>query len=173
MARELQSTRRLPAGSLSRLTSRQLAEATVGTLGSASIDIDLLEAAAAPVLSKANRVPVPLAPILEAHRQDAPTAIDRIGATLDLLAGGEAAPGQPAPLPPRPCPIPRAVGGGCQVWSAPGPGAQGIPMGAVWAVLGRPWPRAGPTVSAPWSSRWAETRARVEKSGPRGASNTS
>ena len=100
MARELQSTRRLPAGSLSRLTSRQLGEATVGTLGSASIDIDLLEAAAALVLSKANRVPVPLALMLKAHRQDAPTAIDRIGATLDLLAGGEAAPGQPAPLPP-------------------------------------------------------------------------
>ena len=173
VVRALQSARRPPAGSLSRLTWRQLAEATVGTLESASIDIDLLEAAAAPVLCGANRFPVPLAPMLKAHGQETPTAIDRVGADLGLLASGEAAPGQPATLPPRPCPIPRAVGGGCQVWSAPGPGAQGIPMGAVWAVLGRPWLQAGPTVSAPWSSRWAETRARVEKSGPRGASNTS
>ena len=100
MARELQSARRPPAGSLSRLTWRQLAAATVGTLGSASIDIDLLEAAAALVLCGASRILVPLAPMLKAHGREAQTAIDRVGADVGLLAGGEAAPGQPAPLPP-------------------------------------------------------------------------
>ena len=87
-----------PGGTLSRLTLRQLAEATVGTIGSASIDIDLLEAAAALLLCGASRIPVPLAPMLKAHGREAPTAIDRVGANLGLLASGEAAPGQPAPL---------------------------------------------------------------------------
>ena len=144
MVRALQSARRPPAGSLSRLTWRQLAEAAAGTLGSASIDIDLLEAAAAPVLCGASRIPVPLAPMLKAHGREAPTAIDRVGADLGLLASGEAAPGQPATLPPRPCPIPRTVGGGCQVWSAPGTRSAGNPhgrgLGSARPPLAPGWP---------------------------------
>ena len=144
MVRALQSARRPPAGSLSRLTWRQLAEAAAGTLGSASIDIDLLEAAAALVLCGASRIPVPLAPMLKAHGREAPTAIDRVGANLGLLASGEAAPGQPATLPPRPCPIPRAVGGGCQVWSAPGTGSAGDShgrgLGSARTPLAPGWP---------------------------------
>ncbi|MHB1625710.1 MAG: tyrosine-type recombinase/integrase [Candidatus Dormibacteria bacterium] len=100
VARALQSARRLPAGTLSRLTSRRLAEAAVGTLKAASIDSDLLEAAAALVLSRANHVPVPLAPLLKAHGPEALTAIDRAGATLELLADGEAGSGQAATLQP-------------------------------------------------------------------------
>ena len=87
VVRALQSARRPPAGTLSRLTLRQLAEATVGTIGSASIAIDLLEAATALVLCEASRIPVPLAPMLKAHGREAPTAIDRVGANLGLLAG--------------------------------------------------------------------------------------
>ncbi len=100
VARALQSARLLPAGTLSRLTSHQLAEAAVGTLKAASIDSDLLEAAAALVLSRANHVPVPLAPLLKAHGAEALMAIDRAGATLELLAGGEAVAGRPATLQP-------------------------------------------------------------------------
>ncbi|MHB8332249.1 MAG: hypothetical protein ACYDEA_08645, partial [Candidatus Dormibacteria bacterium] len=75
-------------------------EAAVGTLKAASIDSDLLEAAAALVLSRANHVPVPLAPLLKAHGPEALTAIDRAGATLELLADGEAGSGQAATLQP-------------------------------------------------------------------------
>ncbi|MHB1500014.1 MAG: tyrosine-type recombinase/integrase [Candidatus Dormibacteria bacterium] len=100
VAKALQSARMLPAGTLSRLTSHQLAEAAVGTLKAASIDSALLEAAAALVLSRANHVPVPLAPLLKVHGPEALTAIDRAGATLELLAGGEAVPGRPATLQP-------------------------------------------------------------------------
>ena len=92
MARALHSARRLPPGTLSRLTSHQLAEAAVGTLRAASVDSELLEAAAALVLSRANHVPVPLGPLLQAHGPEALTAIERAGATLELLADGEAVP---------------------------------------------------------------------------------
>lgn len=90
VARALHSARRLPPGTLSRLTSHQLAEAAVGTLRAASVDSDLLAAAAALVLSRANHVPVPLGPLLQAHGREALTAIERVGATLELLVGGEA-----------------------------------------------------------------------------------
>jgi site-specific recombinase XerD len=96
VARALESARRLPAGTLSRLTSHQLAEAAVGMLMTASTESDLLEAAAALVLSRANCVPVPLAPLLQAHGTGALTAIERAGATLALLADGEVTAGRPA-----------------------------------------------------------------------------
>jgi site-specific recombinase XerD len=92
VARALHSARRLPPRTLSRLTSHQLAEAAVGTLRAASTESDLLEAAAALVLSRANLVPVPLGPLLQAHGRGALTAIERAGATLELLADGEAVP---------------------------------------------------------------------------------
>ena len=98
MARALHSARRLPPGTLSRLTSHQLAEAAVGTGNAVSIDIDLLEAAAALVLSRANHIPVPLTPLLNAHGGEALKAIDRAGATLELLAGVEAESGPPSTL---------------------------------------------------------------------------
>lgn len=98
VARALQFTRRLPPETISRLTSHQLAEAAVGTGNAVSIDIDLLEAAAALVLSRANHIPVPLTPLLKAHGGEALKAIDRAGATLELLAGGEAESGPPSTL---------------------------------------------------------------------------
>ncbi len=79
VASALQSARLLPAR----------------TLEAASIASDLPEAAAALVLSRANHVPVPLAPLLKAYGREALTAVDRAGTTLDLLAGAEAGLGRP------------------------------------------------------------------------------
>lgn len=98
VARALQFAPRLPSETLARLTSHQLAEAAVGTGKAVSIDIALLEAAAALVLSRANHIPVPLTPLLKAHGGEALKAIDRAGATLELLAGGEAESGPPSTL---------------------------------------------------------------------------
>jgi site-specific recombinase XerD len=93
LAEAVMAAQRLPTETLSRLTSLRLAEAAVGALATTAADSEALVAAAALILSRAQQLPVPLGPLLEAHGAAALTALDQARATLDLLAGSKTVPG--------------------------------------------------------------------------------
>ncbi|NNM97499.1 MAG: site-specific integrase, partial [Candidatus Dormibacteraeota bacterium] len=86
IARALRATQLLPAETVSELTSLRLAEAAIGTLSAVPLNSDLITAASALVLSRANHLPVPVRPLLYARGTAARSALERVADTLELLA---------------------------------------------------------------------------------------
>ncbi|HUY54866.1 MAG TPA: tyrosine-type recombinase/integrase [Candidatus Nanopelagicaceae bacterium] len=86
IARALRATQLLPAETVSGLTSLRLAEAAIGTLSAVPLNSDLITAASALVLSRANHLPVPVRPLLYARGTAARSALERVADTLELLA---------------------------------------------------------------------------------------
>ncbi|MHB8330871.1 MAG: tyrosine-type recombinase/integrase [Candidatus Dormibacteria bacterium] len=82
----LAAARRLPAETVSRLTSARIVEAAIGTLTVGPADTDVLAAAGAVILSRANQLPVSLEPLLRTHGAAALAAIEQARRALELLA---------------------------------------------------------------------------------------
>ncbi|MHB1640976.1 MAG: tyrosine-type recombinase/integrase [Candidatus Dormibacteria bacterium] len=92
MEQALAAARSLPAGTLARLTSARIVEAAIGTLTAVPADSEVVAAAGAAILSRANELPVPLEPLLRAHGPAALGAIDRARRAIELLCADQCGP---------------------------------------------------------------------------------
>jgi len=87
----LAAARRLPLETLARLSSARIVEAAIGTLTAVPADTEVLAAAGAVILSRANQLPVSLEPLLRTHGVAALAAIEQARRAIELLSESVAA----------------------------------------------------------------------------------
>ena len=92
MEQALAAVRSLTAGTLARLTSARIVETAIGTMTAGPADSEVVAAAGAAILCRANGLPVPLEPLLRAHGPAALGAIDQARRAIELLCADQCRP---------------------------------------------------------------------------------